>query len=62
MPMSENNAVAKSFSLAVSVEREGDGDQCNSKDERVIDLLETIEPPKIGGVGIRGSTPKKVLG
>lgn len=60
--MSEDNVVAKSCSLAVSVEREGDGNPCNSKDTRVIDLLETMEPPENWYIGIRASRPKKVLG
>lgn len=59
MPMSEDSVVAKSCSLAVSVERERDGDPCNSQDARVIDLLETMEPPEDSDIGIGASKSKK---
>lgn len=60
--MSEDSVVAKSFSLAVSVEREENGDPHNSKDARVIRLLETMGPPENGDIGTRASKLKKLLG
>lgn len=43
-------------------EEVGDGDPCSSKGTRIIDVLETVEVPENGHVGIRASSPKKVVG
>jgi len=40
----------------------GDGHPCNGKDASVIYVLETMEKPQNGHVGIRASPPKKVSG
>ena len=40
----------------------GDGEPCDSKDARVIDVLETVEVPENGHIGIGASPPKKVAG
>ena len=40
--------------MCISVEA-GDGEPCDSKDTRVIDVLETTEVPENGHVGIRAS-------
>lgn len=37
----------------------GHGDPCNSKDTRAINVLETMEDPENGHVGIRASPPKR---
>lgn len=50
-----------SWSSKVSVEVE-DGDPCSSKDIRVVDVLETIEEPENGHVGLMVSLPKKMVG
>ena len=47
--------------LAVSVEV-GDGDPRNSKDVRVVDMLETTEAPENSHIGIRACPPIKVAG
>ena len=47
--------------LAISVEA-GDGDPCDSKDVRVVDLLETTEAPENSHTGIRACSSKKVAG
>ena len=39
-----------------------DGEPYNSKDTRVIDVLETTDVPEMGHRGIRVSLPKKVAG
>ncbi|KAK4818516.1 hypothetical protein QYF61_014329 [Mycteria americana] len=46
---------------ATSVEV-GGGEPCGSKDARVIDVLETMEVPENGHIGIRASPPEKVAG
>lgn len=56
MSMFEGSCASK-----VSVEVE-DGDTCSSKDIRVVDVLETIEEPENGHVGLRVSPPKKTVG
>lgn len=40
----------------------GDGETCYSKDKRDIGGLEITEVPKNGHIGIRVSTPKKLMG
>lgn len=39
----------------------GDGDACGNKDPRVIDVLENMEEAENCHVGIRASSPKKML-
>ena len=55
--MLEGWCASKILQYAISVEA-GDGDPCSSKDVRVINVLETIEMPENGQVGIRDSPPK----
>ncbi|GAB0182992.1 mitochondrial enolase superfamily member 1 [Grus japonensis] len=59
--MFEGWCASEALWSAVSVEV-GDGDPCGSKDARVIDVLETMEVPENGHIGIRASLPKKVAG
>ncbi|KAK4822638.1 hypothetical protein QYF61_018590 [Mycteria americana] len=59
--MFEGRCASKVLWSAVSVEI-GDGHPCGSKDERVMDVFETLEAPENGHVGIRASPPKKVSG
>ena len=40
----------------------GDGDPCDSKDVRVVDMLETTEAPENSHIGIRACPPIKVAG
>lgn len=50
--------LASSFSLPLEV---GSGDPYGNKDRRVSDVLETMEAPENGHVGIRASLPKEVV-
>lgn len=59
--MCEEWCASEFLQSAISVEV-GDGEPCNSKDARIIDVLETTEVPENGHVGIRASPPKKVAG
>lgn len=56
MSMFEGSCTSK-----VSVEVEY-GDPCSSKDIRAVDVLETIEEPENGHVGLRVSPSKKMVG
>lgn len=47
--------------FALSVEA-GDGHPCHSKDERVIDVLETTKVPESGHIGIRSCPSRKAVG
>jgi len=60
-PIFEGWCAREVLRSAVSVE-EGDGEPCNSKDTRFIDVLETTEVPENAHIGIRTSPPKKVVG
>ncbi|KAK4823326.1 hypothetical protein QYF61_000928 [Mycteria americana] len=60
-PMFAGWCASKVLQTAVSVEL-GDGEPRGSKDTGVIDVLETMEAPENGDVGIRASPPKKVVG
>ena len=59
--MFEGRCASKVLWSAVSVEV-GDGDPRGSKDARVMDVLETMEAPENGHVGIRASPCQKVAG
>ncbi|GAB0206658.1 hypothetical protein GRJ2_003131400 [Grus japonensis] len=59
--MFEGQCASKVLQSAVSVEV-GDGDPCGSKDAGVIDVLEIMEAPENGHIGIRASPLKKVMG
>lgn len=50
--------LASFFCLPLEV---GDGDLHGNKDTRVSDVLETMEVPENGRVGIRASFPKEVV-
>jgi len=39
-----------------------DGEPCDSKDARAINVLDSVEVPENGHVGIGASPPKKVAG
>ena len=60
-PMFEGQCAGEVLRSAVSVEA-GDGEPCDSKDARVMDVLETAEAPENGHVGITASSPRKVAG
>ena len=60
-PEFEGRCASEVLRSAISVEV-GDGDPCGSKDARVIDVLETMEAPDNGHIGIRACPPKKVAG
>lgn len=59
--MVEKQCPSKVFWSTVSVEVVG-GDLCGSKDKRIIDVLETLDGPENGHVGIRAFPPKKGVG
>ena len=58
VPIFEGLSASKVIWSAVLLEL-WDGDPCNSKDTGVINVLETMEDPENGHVGIRASSPKR---
>ncbi|KAJ7395572.1 hephaestin-like protein 1 [Pitangus sulphuratus] len=60
-PVFEGWCTREVFPCAVLVES-GDGDQCSSKNTRLIEGMETVKVPENSHAGTEASSPQKMVG